>query len=142
MNSKLTPRGRIIGLLILVCMSPWAGSTALAQSEPISIFFDLQKSTLVPSSRQIVAAVSDVIKSKPGVQLTVVGFCDTSETNPAKLSLARAIEVAKAFADIGIAPDTQITVLGKGYSELRKPTGPNVREPINRYVRITIDIKK
>ena len=55
-----------------------------------------------------------------------------------KLSYARALAVAKAFIDIGVPAGAQITITGKGATNLRKKTGPDVPEPVNRYTAITV----
>ena len=120
----------------LAC-SIWSTSDrALAQSDPISIFFDFGRSDVTKEAKRTVAVVKDVLR--PGVRLTITGYCDTAEANPAKLSMARALAVAKTFVDIGVPAGAQITILAKGATELRQQTGPNVKEAVNRYAAITV----
>ena len=121
----------------LICSSWLIGNRAVAQSQPISVFFDFGRSDLNSSAKQIVAVVKDVLKE--GVRITIAGHSDTAETDPAKLSQARALSVAKAFVDIGLPIGAQLTIVGKGATELSKQTGPKVREPVNRYAAITIN---
>lgn len=121
----------------LIGLSLFISNRAVAQSQPISVFFDFGRSDLNSSAKQIVAVVKDVLK--PGVQITIAGHCDTAEAAPDKLSQARALAVAKAFVDIGLPIGAQLTIVGKGATELRKQTATKVREPVNRYAAITIN---
>ena len=127
---------RSLAAISLVFVLALAAKSALAQSEPISIFFDARGSAVNESALQIVAVVKDVLK--PNVKLTIVGYCDTAEPDAMKLSYARALAVAKAFIDIGVPAGAQITITGKGATNLRKKTGPDVPEPVNRYTAITV----
>jgi outer membrane protein OmpA-like peptidoglycan-associated protein len=94
-------------------------------------------SVLTPNGKKIVDFAASQIK--PSSRVTVTGYCDTSETNPDKLSLARAVAIANALAAGGVPIGVPITLIGKGASELRKPTGPKVAEPLNRYVSIALE---
>ncbi|HEY8267932.1 MAG TPA: OmpA family protein [Xanthobacteraceae bacterium] len=122
----------------LTCSFWLASAPAFAQAQPISIFFDFAQSDLGPAGKKILA---EVVKYdiKPGARVRIVGHCDTAEPDPDKLSLARARVVEKAFRDLGLPAGAQITVTGRGATQLREKTGPKVREPLNRYVAITIN---
>ena len=122
----------------LTCPLWFASTPALAQSEPISIFFDFGRSNVTPEAKKTVAFVKDKLL-KPNARISIVGHCDTAEADPAALSLARARAVEKAFREVGLPAGAQLTVVGRGATQLRKKTGPNVREPINRYAAITIN---
>ena len=137
MIETILRRRQALGLAALAGSFWFIGGPALAQSRPFSIFFDYERTEVTPAAKEIVAAVKDLIKSN--TRIMIVGHCDTAEAGPAKLSLARALEVEKALIELGLPAGTQLTIVGRGATELRKQTGPNVREPINRYVAITIN---
>ena len=139
MNAN-NPFRRLAGWLATVAIAlVCTGGSALAQSEPISVFFDARRSDVNASGKQLITIVTDELKkADASIKLTIVGHADTAEPDPAKLSLARALAVAKVIVDIGIPAGIQLTLLGKGATELRKKTGPKVAEPVNRYVGIYI----
>jgi outer membrane protein OmpA-like peptidoglycan-associated protein len=110
---------------------------AVAQSGAFSIYFEYQKFDVTPDAQQLVVLIKGDIKKSSRV--TLVGHCDTSESDSEKLSLARAMEIQKELVTLGIPPRVAITVVGKGATELQKPTGPGVREPRNRFVSIIIE---
>jgi OOP family OmpA-OmpF porin len=112
------------------------GSRAMAQAEPISVYFDWQNSDLGAPAKQIIAYGRGKITKTSRV--TIAGRCDTSETSD-KLALARALEVEKELVKGGIPGGAQLTIVSKGATDLRIQTGPNVREPQNRFVSITIE---
>ena len=111
-------------------------SSAQAQSRQYLMFFDFEKPQLTPSVVKHLAPVKDATKS--GSRIDIVGYCDTAEKNPAKLSLARARDVEKRLRALGLPQGVQITVKGSGAGETLVKSGPNAREPQNRVAIITI----
>lgn len=110
---------------------------AIAAPQSFSVYFDKDSSQLSPTAKEIVLLIRTLIK--PGARVTIAGGCDTSESEPEKLSLARATEVQKTLLNAAVPQSATITVSAKGTSQLRKATGPNVAEATNRNVLITID---
>lgn len=114
-------------------------SVAVAQQKSFMLFFDFEKTEFGQSGKEIVEAITKAITSngKAG-KVVLVGHTDTDEAG--SLSLARATEVAKALVATGAIPQGfEITISGVGATKPLVPTGPNVREPQNRFVAILID---
>lgn len=114
-------------------------SVAVAQQKSFLLFFDYEKTEIAPSGKGIVDAVTEAIKSngKAG-KVVLVGHTDTDEAGT--LSLTRALEVAKALVATGALPlGIEISISGVGATRPLVQTGPNVREPQNRFVSISID---
>jgi OOP family OmpA-OmpF porin len=136
MASGLMSRRKALAAAGALLLLPSDGSRAMAQAEPISVYFDWQKSDLGAPAKQIIAYGRGKITKTSRV--TIAGRCDTSEASD-KLALARALEVEKELVKGGIPGGAQLTIVSKGATDLRIQTGPNVREPQNRFVSITIE---
>jgi outer membrane protein OmpA-like peptidoglycan-associated protein len=114
----------------------FAGRAAMAEPQSFSIYFDKQSSELLPSAKGILIVIKPLMK--PNTRTTIVGHADTSESNPDELSLARANAIVAMLENLNMPAGAVLLPSGKGTSELRMPTAPNVPEPVNRYVSITI----
>lgn len=114
-----------------------AGKAALAAPQTFIIFFDKNSADVSASAKPIVAAIKGLIK--PTSRATIVGHCDTSESEPDKLSLARANAVLAALKALAPPAAATLSASGKGTAEPQKQTGPNESEPVNRYVSITVE---
>ncbi|AWK89084.1 OmpA family protein [Azospirillum thermophilum] len=105
------------------------------------VFFDWDKANITPASDKIIGDAAAAAGQVRAVGIHVIGHTDTSGA-PAynqKLSLRRAEAVRRALIAKGVTA-TQITVEGKGESQLMTQTGPNVREPSNRRAQILIRV--
>ena len=71
--------------------------------------------------------------------MTIVGHCDTSEPDAAKLSLARAAAVLNEVLKANVPAKVSFTVVGVGTEDPNQKTGPNTSEPRNRYNSVTIE---
>jgi outer membrane protein OmpA-like peptidoglycan-associated protein len=137
-SAPISRRQVVLGAAALLLVR-FSGKAAFAEPRTFFIFFDKESSELLPSAKQILAVINPLIK--PNTRTTIVGHCDTSESEPDKLSLARATAVHAALVDVMSITKPNGAILftsGKGTSEPQKQTGPNVPEPVNRYVSITI----
>ena len=130
-------RRKALGAAAALLLLPGGSIQALAQPQPISVFFDWQKTDMGAAAKQIVGYAREKITKTSRV--TIAGRVDTSEANGDKLALARALEVEKELVKGGIPGGAQLTIVSKGTTDPRIQTGPNVREPQNRLVTISID---
>src|SRR5258705_6858162 len=136
MTSGLMSRRKALAAAGALLLLPSDGRRAMAQAEPIPVFFDWQKSDLGAPAKQIIAYARGKITKTSRVM--IAGRCDSSEASD-KLALARALEVEKELVKGGIPGGAQLTIVSKGATDPRIQTGPNVREPQNRFVLITIE---
>lgn len=113
------------------------GSTQAASS--FLLFFDWDRAGMPPEAKAIVADAAAAIQSSGVQKVTVTGFTDTSgnATYNMRLSQQRAEAVKAELVRNGV-PAGIVTTEGRGEELLIVPTGPNVREPQNRRVRIEL----
>jgi hypothetical protein len=127
----------LAGLAVIAVLGFSPG--AVAQPKSYLLFFDYEKTDIVPTGKDIIDAVASAIKAgNKSVKVVLVGHTDTAE--PGSLALVRALEVAKALVATGAIPSgAEISIAGVGASQPLVPTGPSVREPQNRFVAIQFD---
>lgn len=106
------------------------------QSRPFNIFFDFESVELSPSASQIVEALAREIL--PSARVTLAGNADTAETSPERISYARGNEVLKYFLRKPSLAKVRFNVITNGVSTPLVQTGPNIKEPQNRRVEVTI----
>jgi outer membrane protein OmpA-like peptidoglycan-associated protein len=112
-----------------------------ARPKPASnyvLYFETGTVTLTPSSLQVLKDALADVQTRPVPEILVIGHSDT-KGNPVdiqSLSLRRAQTVVdqlttstKAYA---------VEVVGRGATDLLVPTGPNVDEPKNRRVELSV----
>jgi OmpA-OmpF porin, OOP family len=117
-------------------LTPAAAPAAAAKPEfprDYLVFFDLNKATLTPEGKRIVADAVAHAKSVGARVVKVTGYTDRSGTPRYNLNLSvRRAEAVKAeLAKLGISP-ANIAVEGKGEADPLVPTADGVREPQNR----------
>ncbi|HIJ63183.1 MAG TPA: OmpA family protein [Rhodospirillaceae bacterium] len=115
-----------------------------AQAAPIAktfmVFFDFDKALITPEAQRIITEAAAQAKGTNATAIHLTGHTDaagTKEYNMA-LSLRRAEAVKAALIKLGL-PSGEISLVGKGKSELLVPTKDGVREPQNRRVQIVLE---
>lgn len=103
------------------------------------VYFGFDKTNLTDAARAVIDEVVAAVKSMGTTALSVVGHTDTvgSLQYNQGLSERRAHRVADALQKRGI-PAGAMTLAGRSWTEPAVKTGPNVREPLNRRVEITL----
>ena len=103
------------------------------------VFFDFDKSNLTMEARQVVGAAVSTAKETGMVRVLVTGHTDTvgSDRYNQALSERRAASVKSEIVGLGLN-ESDVTTVGKSFSEPLVATGPGVREPQNR--RAVIDL--
>lgn len=108
-------------------------------SAPYLVFFDFDKTDLLPEARQIIANAAKAIADGKVVKIRVLGFTDTSGSNEYnnKLSMRRGDAVKQELARDGVSLNS-ISVDGRGEGDLLMQTPDGVREPQNRRASIEL----
>ena len=103
------------------------------------LYFLKDTDTLTPESRDQYRGVFEDIKRRPVYQVEVVGYTDTlgDAAYNQQLSLKRANAIRDRLIHDGLNADS-IAVAGRGDLDPAVPTGPQVSEPRNRRVEITV----
>jgi OOP family OmpA-OmpF porin len=113
--------------------APAAAAPAPAAPTTYMVFFDFDKSFLTLEARKIVSTAARAIEAGHDVKIKVIGYTDTVGTIPynQRLSVRRAKSVDAELVKDGISA-ANISIEGKGKTDLLVPTGDGVREPKNR----------
>jgi outer membrane protein OmpA-like peptidoglycan-associated protein len=103
------------------------------------LYFENDSDTMTSDSEQQYRSVFDDIKKRPVYEVEVVGHTDTTGElkHNQELSLTRAGAIREKLIHDGLDPKS-ISIAGRGPLDLRVKTGPNVPEPLNRRVEITV----
>jgi OmpA-OmpF porin, OOP family len=103
------------------------------------LYFLKDSDVLTTESQQQYKNVFTDIKRRPVYQVEVIGYTDTLGEQPhnQQLSLKRAAALRDELVRDGLNPDS-ITTAGRGELDPAVPTGPQVAEPRNRRVEITV----
>lgn len=117
----------------LVSLSP---AFAARPKPPFNVFFDFESTELSPAALEVVDALAREIL--PSARVTLSGNADTAEAKPDRLSYARSNEVLKHFLRKPSLMKVRFNVITNGILSPLVQTGPNIREPQNRRVEVTI----
>jgi outer membrane protein OmpA-like peptidoglycan-associated protein len=105
-----------------------------------TVYFPFDQYVLVQDAQNKIQAAAQYATGTPSsTHVTVVGHTDTSGSFAYNMRLSE--RRAKATADQLVADGVSQSVLDvswKGYTEPAKPTGPGVKEPLNRRSEITV----
>jgi outer membrane protein OmpA-like peptidoglycan-associated protein len=103
------------------------------------VYFGFNQTNLTDRAIATIDEVVGAVQSMGATALSLVGHTDTvgSRQYNQGLSERRARRVAEALVDRGI-PSDSMTLAGRSFDQPAVDTGPNVREPLNRRVEITL----
>jgi outer membrane protein OmpA-like peptidoglycan-associated protein len=103
------------------------------------LYFLKDSDLMTTESQQQYRNVFADIKRRPVYQVEVIGYTDTlgDQSHNQQLSLKRAATLRDELVRDGLNPDS-ITIAGRGELDPAVPTGPQVAEPRNRRVEITV----
>jgi OOP family OmpA-OmpF porin len=103
------------------------------------VYFEFDKSEILPEARQILQQVTALAKEQPGLQIMLVGKADRAGSDGYNLGLSkrRAEAVRRALVEGGVA-DGRIATRWVGEREPPVQTPDGVREPRNRVVEINL----
>ena len=114
-------------------------AAAPAPAREFRIYFDFDKSDLVPEAQQILQQLALLAQRQPELRLTLVGKADRAGSDGYNMNLSRhrAEIVRSALAAGGVAAGRMDT-RWVGEREPPVPTPDSVREPRNRVVEIDL----
>jgi OOP family OmpA-OmpF porin len=118
----------------LVCVSP---PLAARPQLPLNIFFDFESAEMSDAATELADRLAR--EMLPSARVTLAGNADTAETHPDRISYARGNAVLKHFLRKQSLIKVRFNVVTKGVASPLVSTGPNVKEPRNRRVEISID---
>lgn len=103
------------------------------------VYFGFNRTNLTDRARATLDEVVGAVQSMGATALSLVGHTDTvgSARYNQGLSERRARRVAEGLNERGI-PAESMTLAGRSFDQPAVATGPNVREPLNRRVEITL----
>jgi outer membrane protein OmpA-like peptidoglycan-associated protein len=104
------------------------------------VYFPFDQYVLTPEAQNVVQEAAQYAKDGHATRIVVVGHTDTtgSAAYNMRLSERRAKATADALVSLGVEQNT-LNVDWKGFTELAVPTGPGVKEPLNRRANISIN---
>ncbi len=116
-----------------------AAAQVPAVPERFIVYFDFDKATLNPASREVVDMAVAAAKKAGSEGISVTGHADRSGPNDYNmdLSLRRAESVRDVVAKLGVTP-SNVSLAGRGEAQPAVPTEDGVRMPANRRVEIII----
>lgn len=109
---------------------------ARARPQSLNVFFDFESAELSGAAAALADAAAGEIM--PGGRVLLVGYTDTAEANPERLSYARGNAVLKHFLRKQALVRVRFDVVTGGISAPLVRTGPNTKEPQNRRVEIVL----
>ncbi len=124
--------GAALGLL------PLSSLAVTGRPYSFNLFFDFESTQLTAGAAELADLVARQIL--PIARVTLSGHADTAETHPERLSYSRGNEVLKYFLRKQSLARVRFNVVTSGTSALLVKTGPNIREPQNRRVEISMEM--
>lgn len=117
--------------------APASMETSSSEQNNYIVFFDFDKSDLMPDSRRVIAGAAHVWTSNPETRVVIAGYADTPGTAEYNfnLSFRRASVVEKELIVNGVAVES-ISI--KSEHDMLMPTRDGVRELQSR--RATIEL--
>jgi|GEM_PF-1980192 len=132
-------RRSVLQLAAAFSLFPLVPGFASSQPRTFNIFFDFESTELSAGA----AELTDVLAREilPSARVTLIGNADTAEAKPDRISYARGNEVLKYFLRKQSLAKVRFNVVANGVSTPLIRTGPNIKEPQNRRVEVTIEYR-
>jgi outer membrane protein OmpA-like peptidoglycan-associated protein len=130
-------RRSVLQLAVAFSLFPLTSVSASLQPRTFNIFFDFESTEMSPGAAELADTLAREIL--PSARVTLAGNADTAETRPDNISYARGNEVLKHFLRKQSLVKVRFNVVANGISRPLIRTGPNIREPQNRRVEVTIE---
>jgi OOP family OmpA-OmpF porin len=103
------------------------------------VYFEFNRSNLLPEAQQILQRVTQESRSDQGVRIVLVGKADRSGTDDYNMALSKKrADTVRAFLERAGVPAARIQESWVGEREPPVPTPDGVREPRNRVVEINL----
>ncbi|HVY32870.1 MAG TPA: OmpA family protein [Caulobacteraceae bacterium] len=102
------------------------------------IYFDFEISNLTRTAQDVADAAALNAAFAGARTVRLVGHADTAEDDLPGISQARALAVKAEMVRMGVSKATDFTAEGVGSNEPAFPVGPGVREPLDRFVSVTV----
>jgi OmpA-OmpF porin, OOP family len=108
-------------------------------ARPYEVYFEFDRATLTPDARDVVHQAAQNALQGNATSLVATGHTDTVGTDSYNLALSkrRAAAVRAELIKDGVSGN-EISTSGVGESDLAVQTGPDVNEPRNRRVEISV----
>jgi OOP family OmpA-OmpF porin len=108
-------------------------------ARPYEVYFEFDRANLTPDARQVVQQAAQNAKAGNATSIVATGHTDTVGTASYNLELSkrRAAAVRAELIRDGV-PAGEISTNGVGENDLAVQTGPDVNEPRNRRVEVTV----
>jgi OOP family OmpA-OmpF porin len=132
-------RRSVLKLAAAFSLFPLTPVLASPEPRPSNIFFDFETTELTPGAAELADRLAREIL--PSARVTIAGNADTAETRPDRISYARGNEVLKHFLRKQSLMKVRFNVIANGISMPLVRTGPNIKEPQNRRVEVTVEYR-
>ena len=132
-------RRSVLQLAAAFSLFPLAPAIASSQPRTFNIFFDFESVELSAGAAELTEALAREIL--PSARVTLIGHADTAKSKPDRISYTRGNEVLKYFLRKQSLAKVRFNVLANGISTPLVRTGPNIKEPQNRRVEVTIEYR-
>ena len=138
MITILSGVGQAASPLKLAQATPKDSSTPAApRATRVLMFFDYDKSTVVPSAQELVDKIVELFKSTGAREVRIIAHTDAAEVNADALSLRRAVALRTALIAKGVPAGT-IALVAAGATLPLVPTPKGTKEPQNRRVEVSV----
>lgn len=130
-------RRSVLQLTAAFSLFPLLPAFATLQPRTFNLFFDFESTALSPGAAELADTLAREIM--PSARVTLAGNADTAEARPDRIAYARSNEVLTHFLRKQSLVKVRFNVVSNGNSKPLVSTGPNMREPQNRRVEVTIE---
>jgi outer membrane protein OmpA-like peptidoglycan-associated protein len=127
---------KLIAAAMLVQAHPAA---AQSNAETFNVFFDFGKGEVAADAKKLLDRIVEIIP--PTARVTLSGHCDSAELEPEKLGFTRANAVLTHLLRHQSMSKVRFNVVNEGASKPLVQAPPRTREPRNRRVEVSIELR-